>query len=244
MGPAGPMSRTDSGRLPRLSWGSLGLGLLTLALLVAPLSGQESQGTRIVVSGTGSVEVDPDFATMAFGVQVVMGDARSAADSLSLVLDQVMATLEALGFPADSLTGRRFTVSPSRNALQGGRIEGYSATANVRLRTFELTRLPEIVQSVLDAGATDVNQVIFDSSRRSELREEALRLALQAAERDATVLAEARGGQLGELLEINTDPRSNSGIMLSRTNFASTSMLTPEMIRITANVGMTWLLAG
>ena len=212
---------------------------MAMLLIAGPVSGQEPQGTRILVSGTGTIEIDPDFATMAVGVQVVMDDARSAADSL------VMITLEGLGFPADSLTGRRFTVSPSRNALQGGRIEGYSAAANLRLRTFELARLPEIVQSVLDAGATDVNQVIFDSSRRSELREEALRLAMDAAERDATVLAEARGGRLGALLEISTSPRANSGIMLrGPTTYNDGSMLTPEGIRITATASMTWLLAG
>ena len=218
---------------------------MAMLLIAGPVSGQEPQGTRILVSGTGTIEIDPDFATMAVGVQVVMDDARSAADSLSLVLDQVMITLEGLGFPADSLTGRRFTVSPSRNALQGGRIEGYSAAANLRLRTFELARLPEIVQSVLDAGATDVNQVIFDSSRRSELREEALRLAMAAAERDATVLAEARGGRLGALLEISTSPRANSGIMLrGPTTFNVGSMLTPEVIRITATASMTAMSVG
>lgn len=162
----------------------------------------QSAGTRIEVSGTGTVEVQPDFATLNVGMQVVLIDASSAGDSLAVLLDRVVDALEGMGFPSDSLSRRRFSVSPSRNTLQGGAITGYIASANLRVRTGELSRLSEIVETALLAGATDVNQIVFGSTRTDELREEALRLAIIAAERDASILAEARGGRLGELLEV------------------------------------------
>lgn len=218
--------------------------VLLLTVFPGPLVSQATTETKVVVAGSATVEVSPDFATMGLGVRVQASSPDEAAREMSVRIDAVVDTLAALGFPRDSLPARVFAVTTDLSRADGYRITGYSAAVTLEVRTTELDRLAEFVGAALAAGATEVNQVRFGSSYEAEAREEALRQAVEAAERDAQVIAEARDTQLGPLLKISTVERPNSGLRLRAASFVTASALVPQMIKVTVTVTTWWTLQG
>jgi hypothetical protein len=229
----------------------LRISLLAPLLLVlspplsAPIQAQEARPV-IRVAGSGEVPLVPDFATFRIGVRVQDSTAEAAAAAMSSRIDAVVDTLEAMGFPQDSLPTRLFDVSADRAYREGNRIVGYSAGVTLEVRTFELDRLAEFVGRAITAGATEAGGVRFDSTERSAARAEAIRLALEAAQRDAEVIAEARGGRLGRLIEISTVSGGSGRTYVHATEFEmagppiSGSVLTPDRIKVRASVEVLW----
>lgn len=224
----------------------------TLALIAGviafphALEAQEDPAV-VRVAGSGEVSLPPDYATLGVGVRVQDSTAEAATAEMSARIESVVDTLEAMGFPGDSLPTRVFSVTTDRARGQDNRITGYSAQVTLQLRTSDLDRLAEIVGGCIAAGATEVGRVDFGSTRAEAARADALRLALEAAEGDAEVIAAARGARLGRLIEVSTS-RGSFAVMARRSlEIGSTGpppltayALSPSQITVRASVEAVW----
>ena len=186
----------------------VGLSGLVLASLVSSLSVHAQEQSRdrptISASATGTVEIEPDYAVLTIGVSVQDSTPTLAAREMDIRLRGLTDTLVSLGIPRDSLPTARYRVAPNWDRNRAQQIVGYTATAAVRLTMWDMTRIPAFIEAALAVGATDVTGLEFFATDEREARDEALRQALAQAERDARVLAEAAGGQLGDAIELST----------------------------------------
>jgi uncharacterized protein YggE len=185
------------------------LGVALLVSLAAPLAtGSAVAGESvIVVTGSGSVEVQPDRVTIEFTVLSRAGSAAEASNGSARRTGPILAALHALGVPDSAITSAGFAVQPSWDFKRGMRKEDTkesTATHRIRVRVSETRTAGNIVESVLDKGADRVETVAFSVSSLDSAREAALTLAVKQARGDAEVMAHAAGGQLGPLIEVTT----------------------------------------
>lgn len=163
----------------------------------------------ISTSATGEARYTPDRATISLGVQTRALTAAKASADNAVRQKAVIDAIRAQGIAADQIT----TVNYSLNAEQvynpqagdkAPRITGYVATNTVRVEVKKIDQVGALIDVAIAKGANEVNSLDFHSSAPDSLRRVALADAYKQALADATVLAQAAGGQLGALVELTT----------------------------------------
>ncbi len=192
--------------------------LFVSLLATASLAAQQPAGTMAVpmrpspvisTSATGEARYVPDRATISVGVQTrALTAARASADN-AVKQRAVIDAIHAQGIAADQIS----TVNYNLNAEQvynpqagdkAPKVTGYVATNTVRVEVKKVEQVGALINAAIAKGANDVSSLDFHSSAPDSLRRVALADAYKQAAADATVLARAAGGQLGELIEVTT----------------------------------------
>lgn len=191
--------------------------LIALALVAFPLGAQQSPGSspgatrpsQISTSATGEVRYVPDRATISLGVQTRAATASKASADNAVKQRAVIDAIRAQGIAADQIS----TVNYSLNAEQAynpqagdkaPHVTGYVATNTVQVEVRKIDQVGALIDAAIAKGANEVNSLNFHSSAPDSLRRVALADAYKQALADATILAQAAGGQLGELIEVTT----------------------------------------
>lgn len=191
--------------------------IVASALCAVSLAAQQPAGNMpsmhppsvISTSATGEARYIPDRATVSIGVQTrALTAARASADN-AVKQRAVIDAIRAQGIAAEQIS----TVNYSLNAEQvynpqagdkAPRITGYVATNTVRVEVKKVDQVGALIDAAIAKGANDVSSLDFHSSAPDSLRRVALADAYKQAVADATVLAQAAGGRLGELIELTT----------------------------------------
>ncbi|MBK5187177.1 MAG: SIMPL domain-containing protein [Gemmatimonadaceae bacterium] len=192
--------------------------LVATALCALPLVAQQPAGNApttmhppsvITTSASGEARYVPDRATISLGVQTrALSAAKASADN-ALRQRAVIDAIRAQGIAADQIS----TVNYNLNAEQvynpqagdkAPRVTGYVAMNTVRVEVKKIEQVGALIDAAIAKGANEVSSLEFHSSAPDSLRRVALADAYRQALADATVLAQAAGGQLGELIELTT----------------------------------------
>jgi Uncharacterized conserved protein len=192
---------------------------LAILLAVASLSAQQPVGTgsiavrspsEISTSATGEARYIPDRATISMGVQTRALTAAKASADNAAKQRAVIDAIRAQGIAPEQIS----TVNYSLNAEQefnpqagdkAPRVIGYVATNTLRVEVRKVEQVGALIDAAIAKGANDVSSLELHSSMPDSLRRLALADAYRQAVADATVLARAAGGQLGELIELSTN---------------------------------------
>lgn len=191
--------------------------LIATAFFAVSVAAQQPAGTMppmhppsvLSTSATGEARYTPDRATISLGVQTRAPTAAKASADNAVKQKAVIDAIRAQGIAASQIS----TVNYSLNAEQvynpqagdkSPRITGYVATNTVRVEVKKIGQVGVLIDAAIAKGANEVNSLDFHSSAPDSLRRVALADAYEQALADATVLAQAAGGQLGELMELST----------------------------------------
>ena len=203
---------------------STGSGLTPNIYEVAPeqLSGtQEVPQERgfIEVSGTGSVTVDPDRATMSFALETRGVGAADAASQNADIMDRVLAAVRAAGFPDLDLRTHGYSVRPeySSGNQRVREIVAYTALNNVTATTSDVDGVGRLIDLAIGSGANRVTSIGFYASDTEAARREALAEAVRHARSQAEVIAESLGHELGPALEVRGGAQRPTPIMARAT---------------------------
>ena len=209
-----------------------------------PAAGQQAAAPRhqpeIVASGTGTVTLTPDYAVIHVSVVTRDDLAAAAGQQNARTTNAVRAALKSLlGVPDDSLPTVSYSVDTQYDR---GRPSGYQATSTLQVRT-SLARVGPVIDAALGAGATNISQLSFESTKREAARLEALTRAVQRARREAEAIARASGGHLGELLSATT----TGALAFAAPEMAAAAMradvatpITAPPLEVTATVTVHW----
>lgn len=181
--------------------------LLPAAPLLAQAEGvperTASKEGVITASGTARVYRTPDFMTVTVGVFKDATDAAGAQDQAGAAMARIVAAMKALGLSEVELQTEAVRLDARRsrpaNGEEGG-IIGYRGEMALTIRTTDLKAAARIIDGAIKAGANRVGGVEFGIKEAITAREEALKLAMQAAKRKAAVMAEGLDVRLSRLV--------------------------------------------
>lgn len=189
------------------------------------------------VTGTGTVKVAPDEAVIDLGVTT---DGRTAAEATAANARQAQAVIDAVSSqPNHGVTTMGLSVSPIMSYdpnTQISSIVGFRATNGVEVKT-KIAYAGKIYDAGLGAGATQSSGITFRVQNEAPYREEALRLAIGEAFKEAKIVAKAAEIDLRgpESIQI----QSGGGRLVYRfaaIDKASATPVLPEEKTITATV--------
>lgn len=203
-----------------------------------------AQGPVIEVVTAQTVESEPDEATVGAGVTT---RARTAVDSMAAnatKMTTVIARIKALGIAAQDIQTSGVNLSPSYQYQPDNAppvFLGYDVTNTVSVRLRNLARIGPVLDALVAAGANSINGPMFRRENDGAAREEARKLAFQAAEAQARSLARLAGYSGVKLLEVGEGYTQQPGeIIVTGKRMAAQAASTPvEPGRVGTQVQLT-----
>lgn len=181
----------------------------TAALLATPALAQTVSPSAISVTGEASVSAAPDLAQIDGGVSTDARTAREASDANNAAMGKVLLALKGAGVDEKDYQTSRLSLQPqyatsSKTAERPG-VVGYRASNRVTLKVRDVTKVANMIDVLVGAGATDIGGINFMVSQASKLLDEAREQAIADARRKAQIYAKAAGVTLGEPIAISEE---------------------------------------
>ena len=167
----------------------------------------------ISVTGTASVSVPPDLASVDAGVATDAKTAREASESNNAAMAKVLAALKAANIDDKDVRTSRLSLQPQYSPLQAkyenrsgpSPIVGYRASNRVTVHIHDVSKVAGIIDTLVGAGANDIGNIAFAVSQASKLLDDARTQAIADARRKAEIYAKAAGVTLGAPLSISEE---------------------------------------
>lgn len=173
----------------------------------APARAQTEPPSVISVTGEARISVPPDLAQIEGGVTSEARTAREASDANNAAMGKVLLALKGAGIDEKDYQTSRLSLQPqsSSNKISSGppTIVGYRASNRVTIRLRDVTKVANVIDTLVGAGANDIGGISFMVSNASKLLDEAREQAIADARRKAEIYAKAAGVTLGAPLSIS-----------------------------------------
>ena len=222
-----------------------------LCLLPLPAAAQDvvppAPNLPVVVTiGSATVQRAPDRAFIMASVETRSGNPRDAQRQNAEAMVAVHTKLAAAKVPKDAIRTVGYGVQQEFDYPQGRRVaRGYLAHNSVEVKIDDITRVGEILDVVVQAGATTVGAVRFDLADRDAVEREALRLAVADARSRADAAAAGAGRAIDRIIRIEDAregpimPMQRMVAMSAERDMAAESPIEPGVIEIRARVSVT-----
>lgn len=177
---------------------------ITVCILLAAAIAVFGAENRITVSGTGKVAVKPDKAVISLAVNTRDKNAAAAAAENAAKMSAVQDAIMKAGIGKDSFSTNNYSIWQESSYKDGVRINGdYQVSNNIVVTIKDLDAVGSIIDRALEAGANQMNSLMFKVSDSSEAVTQARILAVQNAHEAAQTLTKAAGRKLGKAVEIS-----------------------------------------
>ena len=217
-----------------------------LAMAVAPAAVAQEDKGRITITGTASIDADPDLATVFAGVESVAPTAREALTANSQRMDAVFQAIRGLGIEERDVGTSNFDISQNwRHGPNGSQPDGYRVANQVTLRLRDVSRVGDVLDALTSAGINNAGNIRFEVENADELLDGARREAVQKARSRAELYAAAAGVRLGKVVAINEGsftpmPQPQFAAMEARA--AGAPPIAPGQQTLSVSVTVTWAL--
>jgi uncharacterized protein YggE len=178
---------------------------LILACSLGVARAEDAARPTIEASGEGTVSAKPDYAMIVIGVQSNSKTAQAALADNSKATANLIEALKGAGIEAKDIQTSNFSIWPQMSGV--GRAEpttiiGYNVSNHVRTTIRDVTRLGEILDKAVTAGANSVNGIHFGLANASALLDEARKAAFADAKRKAELYAGEAGVKLAGIASL------------------------------------------
>ncbi len=179
-----------------------------LLFAAVPAAAQDTDQSTVTVQGEGTVTAQPDQATVRFGVETRAETAQEARSQNATAAKNTMNAVRNLDVAEEKMRMESLRLQPRyeyNDEKDRRELVGYEATRQVVVEIDSLPVLPQLVADVVAKGANRLDAINYQLSDRSQLRNDALREAAQAAREKAQLLSETLGATLGPAHKITEE---------------------------------------
>ena len=168
----------------------------------------ESKGlTRVLVTGDSIVQAQPDTAILTISVVSQAKRALDAQQDNATRSDAVVRALKSAAGVGAEVKTSGYTLQPIRVYQEGQppTITGYEAHNSVTVILSDLTKVGPVIDATAQAGANDVSGISFTLRKDRPARDQALAEATREAVSKASVIAQALGGRVVRIVEVQEE---------------------------------------
>jgi hypothetical protein len=172
--------------------------LVAFSLAAAPALAADSLAgkTKITVSGSGSVTLPPDMATVNASVETNAANANDAVAHNNATYDRIVGALEKVGIARSDVTLAYYNVNynPKPQTMPphpDGERYGYTVSRGFNVKVRDIGKAGRVADACSSSGATAINGVNFGLADSSAAREAATKKAVDDARGNADALAAA-----------------------------------------------------
>jgi len=180
---------------------------IILVLATGVVFAADDPARSISVSGTGSVELSPDKATLVLSIVAREADVETAQSKAAEVTAKVLALADDLNIERNLVDTTSASVRPDyrwNRDSEEQELRGYIAERQMRIEVRDLEQLGVVIERAVKAGVNQVMPPQLDSSNRRDAYRDALDKAALDAKETAARLAASLGLKLGSAIRVTT----------------------------------------
>tara|TARA_R110000868_G_scaffold165291_2_gene398221 strand:- start:23 stop:715 length:693 start_codon:yes stop_codon:yes gene_type:complete len=223
------------------------LASTALVLAASPVLAEDVNPT-LSLSATADVQVAPDYATVQSGVVTRAATAQQAVQDNARAMTAVFDALRRAGVTGNDVQTSQLSVSPvysdrrepETNDLT---IIGYETRNTVSAKVRDTTRVGNVIDAMVTAGANNIQNVSFGAEDTSAAMDQARREAIASLLARANLFADAAGFELCGITRMSEDfARPAQPMMMARMESASTPVAAGQL-SITATINADFCIA-
>jgi uncharacterized protein YggE len=160
--------------------------------------------TRVVVSGDATVHARPDTANVTVAVITQGQTALAAQQENARRTDAVVRAVKTAAGAGAEVETSGYNLQPQYTYRQNEPplIQGYQARNSVNVTLSDLTRVGTVVDAATSAGANNIDGISFTLRQDKTARDQSLADATREALRKAQIMAQALGGRVARIIEV------------------------------------------
>ena len=179
------------------------LGSITLCSCVLRTEEKGETQRSISVTGTGSVRVKSDAATINVAVATYNRSVIEAARLNAETVTKVRVALIEAGFSADSITTSDYRIWQDISNRNGVQYRGdYRVTNSIHIVTPDTSKAGNAIDVAVKNGANEFSSIQFTATNTADAMREARTLAIKNAAEAANLMAKTAGADLGRVIKI------------------------------------------
>jgi uncharacterized protein YggE len=161
----------------------------------------------VMVAGDSIVRAQPDTAILTVSVVTQGQRAIDAQQENATRTDAVVRALKAAAGAGAEVKTSGYSLQPQRVYKEGQppSISGYEARNSVTVTTSELNKVGALIDAAAQAGSNDISGIAFTLRQDRPARDRALSEATREAVSKAQVIAQALGGRVVRIVEVQEE---------------------------------------
>ena len=169
--------------------------------------GDDRRVTRVMVAGDSIIQAQPDTAILTVSVVTQARNALEAQQQNATKTDAVVRALKAAAGTGAEIKTSGYSLQPQRvyKENQPPTITGYEARNSVTVITSDLNKVGTIIDAAAQAGSNEVSGIAFTLRQDRPARDRALSEATREAVSKAQVIAQALGGRVVRIVEVQEE---------------------------------------
>jgi uncharacterized protein YggE len=177
------------------------------AQAVATPAQDNKRVTRVMVVGDSIVQAQPDTAILTISVVTQNRAAIQAQQENAAKTDEVVRVLKTVAGAGAEVKTSGYSVQPQRVYKEGQppTITGYEVRNTVTVTASDLTKVGPIIDAAAQAGSNDISGIAFTLRQDRPARDRALGEATQEAVGKARMIANALGGRVVRIVEVQEE---------------------------------------
>ena len=174
---------------------------LILTLTAAASAMAES---TITVNGTGEIRISADTAVISLGVNARDKDVLKAQQKVNESIAAIRTALIGQGVKEENINTEFINIYAAYDYQNDEEmLSAYNASSTLAIKVTDMESVGTLIDSAFEAGANTLNGISFSASDTEEAENEAMRIAVEDAQKKADVLAQASGLKITGIQTIN-----------------------------------------
>ena len=211
--------------------------LLITFLTAATLAAQTPPS--IQASGSATINVDPDQASLNVGVITQAATAQAAAEQNAAAANAMISALKSVLGTNGTIKTIYYSISPRYNNAQPAAIIGYTVSNTVQVISNNINLAGSLIDAANQAGANNINGPSFGLQDPGPVMQKALAAASKEAVGHAAAIASGLGGKLGAVISAQEGGGVIPVISGSPGLAAASTPIQNGTVGVTANVSVT-----
>lgn len=170
-------------------------------------SATDRRMTRVLVAGDAIVQAQPDTAILVISVVTQSKNALSAQQDNATKSERVVRAVKAAAGTGAEVKTSGYSLTPQRVYKENmpPTITGYEARNSVTVTMNDLQRVGAVIDAAALAGANNIDSVSFTLRQDRPAQDQALADATREAVGKAQTIAQALGGRVVRIVEVQED---------------------------------------
>lgn len=220
------------------SWILLTVVLLLTAIFVpntyaegtTPAAAASQTVKTLEITGVGRISYAYDTAEITLGVSEIADSPTAAFKAMSAKINSVVSTAQTKGINQAALKTGNLSLYQEYDWKDGVQtVRGYRATNTVTIKVKDLSRVPELMEAAVNAGANMVEGVRFSLSDPGALEGQALDAAIDNAKAQAERVAKRLGTSVRGVQKVQVLGNSGPVVTYNLTARAESAAMAPSV---------------
>ncbi len=183
---------------------ALAIPAIIAVTIMAQQAKASEDGPKITVNGEATVNVQPDKIVIALGIETRDMEIMGAKQKNNEILKKALAVLHESGVPDKEIQTDHLSIEP-RYRDNYGREDflGYFVRNTLLVTVTDTEKVEGLITKALQSGVNYIHGIDFQTTEFKKYREQARKLALEAAREKAEKMAGVLGQSIGSPVQIS-----------------------------------------